>query len=283
MERSAPYVERGGAIQPDRNHNPDARSRGENGGLEYEKAESGREGGKAAHPLWKRTYSPTETVIQNPDLGVRMGVWNMRKLLRDGGWKEAQRAQSGKKRTDSQTETRIQTPGLGARTGVWNMRYSGRDEGGKRRAQGLKKRPYSQMETVIQNPDLGVRRGVWNIRKLLRDGGWKEARPRWKEAELYSQTETRIQTPGLGARTDGKAESAREGGKRCTHCLKKRTYNRTETAIQNPDLGVRMGGLEHERKIGWEEAHPMCKEADLPPNGNQNPDPRSGARTGSGI
>ena len=22
-----------------------------------------------------------------------------------------------------------------------------------------------------------------------------------------------------------------------------------------------MGGLEHERKIGWEEAHPMCKEA----------------------
>ena len=81
----------------------------------------------------------------------------------------------------------------------------------------------------------------------------------------------------------GKAESGREGGKRCTHCLKKRTYNRTETVIQNPDLGVRMGGLEHERKIGWEEAHPMCKEADLPPNGNQNPDPRSGARMGSGI
>ena len=27
LERSAPYVERGGAIQPDRNHNPDPRSR----------------------------------------------------------------------------------------------------------------------------------------------------------------------------------------------------------------------------------------------------------------
>ena len=39
------------------------------------------------------------------------------------------------------------------------------------------------------------------MRKLLRDGGWKEARPMWKEAELYSQTETTIQTPGLGART----------------------------------------------------------------------------------
>ena len=124
----------------------------------------------------------------------------MRKLLRDGGWKEAQRAQSGKKRTDSQTETRIQTPGLGARTGVWNLRYSGRDEGGKRRAQGLKKRPYSQMETVIQNPDLGVRRGVWNIRKLLRDGEWKDAHPMWKEAELYSQTGNRIQIPPVWGR-----------------------------------------------------------------------------------
>ena len=30
-----------------------------------------------------------ETVIQNPDLGVRTAGWKKRKLLRDGGWKEA--------------------------------------------------------------------------------------------------------------------------------------------------------------------------------------------------
>ena len=69
MARRALTVERSGAIQPDGNQNPDPRPRGEKG-LEYEKAYSGREG-----------CSRTETVIQNPDLGVRTGVWN-------GGWKE---------------------------------------------------------------------------------------------------------------------------------------------------------------------------------------------------
>ena len=238
-------MERGGAIQPDRNHNPDPRSRGENGGLEYEKAESGREGGKRrTHCLKKRTYSPTETVIQNPDLGVRMGVWNMRKLLRDGGWKEAQRAQSGQKRTDSQTETRIQTPGLGARTGVWNMRYSGRDEGGKRRSQGLKKRPYSQMETVIQNPDLGVRRGVWNIRKLLRDGGWK------KRAL---------------------------GGKKRSYTARRKPESRPPVSGREPGSGI------WESRIGtirWKAVHPLFKEADLQPNGDGNPEPRSRRENG---
>ena len=84
-----------------------------------------------------------------------------------------------------------------------------------------------------------------------------------------------IQTPGRSRGENGgleyeKAEmiieSGREGQKRHTQCLKKRTYNRTETVIQNPDLGVRMG-VWNMRKIEWKEAHPMCKEADLQPNG----------------
>ena len=40
------------------------------GGLEHEKARSGRE----------RTYSRTETVIQTPALGARTRVWNIEKV-----------------------------------------------------------------------------------------------------------------------------------------------------------------------------------------------------------
>ena len=51
------------------------------GGLEHEKARSGREGGKRrAQGLKKRTYSRTETVIQTPPLGARTRVWNIEKV-----------------------------------------------------------------------------------------------------------------------------------------------------------------------------------------------------------
>ena len=80
---------------------------------------------KAAHPRF------TEADLQpngngNPDLGVRRGVWNIRKLLRDGGWQDAHSLWK-EAELYSQTETRIQTPGLGARR-VWNMRKPIRDE-----------------------------------------------------------------------------------------------------------------------------------------------------------
>ena len=60
-------------------------------------------------------YSRTETVI-NPDLGVRRGVWNIRKLLRDGEWKDAHPMW---KEADlySQTENRIQIPPVWGREG----------------------------------------------------------------------------------------------------------------------------------------------------------------------
>ena len=107
-------MERSGAIQPDGNQNPDPRSRGENRGLEYGKAESGREGGKrCTHCLKKRTYNRTETVIQNPDLGVRMGGLEHEKASSGGEWKEA---------CPMWKEADLQPNGLEARTRVWNMR-----------------------------------------------------------------------------------------------------------------------------------------------------------------
>ena len=92
-----------------------------------------------------------ETVIQNPDLGVRKAGWKKRKLLGTVGGKK--RAQRGKKRTYSHTETVIQNPSLGCKAAPsrfkeadlhpqsrgenGGLEYRG---GGKLRTQGGKKR-----------------------------------------------------------------------------------------------------------------------------------------------
>ena len=142
---------------------------------------SGRELGtrrwKAPHPRYKEAdlYSPTETVIQNPDLGVR-GLEHEKAST--GRWVGKKRTQYGKKRIYSQTQRKTEFRLETRRWKAAHPRYPRFKEADL----------YSPVETVIQNPDLGVRRGAWNMRKLLQEGGWKEAHPMRKEADLQPES-----------------------------------------------------------------------------------------------
>ena len=118
------------------------------------KTYSGREDGKRrTQVLKKRTYSRTETVIQNPGLGggrehreggklkrseislfgnvFRTGDWNLTKpVWTDEVSQPHRRVPKERSGTYSRTETVVQTPALGARTRVRNIV---KVEGGKKR------------------------------------------------------------------------------------------------------------------------------------------------------
>ena len=64
-------------------------------------------------------------------------------------------------------------------------------------------------------------------------------------------------------------------GKKRTLCGKKRTYSQTETRIQNGGLKYEIFGTRR-----WKAVRPRFKEADLQPNGNGNPEPRSWRENG---
>ena len=194
MEGSGPTAKRKPESRP--------RSRGENGGLKYEILGTRR--WKAPHPRFKEAdlYSPTETVIQNPDLGVR-GLEHEKAST--GRWVGKKRTQYGKKRIYSQTQRKTEFRLETRRWKAAHPRFKETDL-------------YSPAETVIQNPDLGVRRGAWNMRKLL-----KEAHRMGKEADL--QPESR---PPVSRGENGGLEYEILGTTRweVAQGLKKRTYSR---------------------------------------------------------